>query len=67
MYDNHVAPFNKQVKAADAEVQQQKELLMGVKMRKLNHFINKPFANAFCVVKYSQLKMYVIVIKYNYI
>ena len=27
-------------------------------MRKLNHFINKPFANGFCVLEYSKLKMY---------
>ena len=25
-------------------------------MRKLNHFINKPFANGFCVLEYSKLK-----------
>ena len=27
-------------------------------MRKLNHLINKPFANGFCVLEYSKLKMY---------
>ena len=30
----------------------------GIEMRKLNHFINKPFANGFCVLEYSKLKMY---------
>ena len=29
---------------------------MGIEMRKLNHFINKPFANGFSVLKYSKLK-----------
>ena len=32
---------------------------MGIEIRKLNHFINKPFANGFCVLEYSKLKMYV--------
>ena len=31
---------------------------MGIEMRKLNHFINKPFAKGFCVLDYSKLKMF---------
>ena len=31
---------------------------MRIEMRKLNHFINKPFANGFCVFESSKLKMY---------
>ena len=27
-------------------------------MRKLNYFLNKPFANGFCVLEYSKLKRY---------
>ena len=43
---------------AVAEEQQQQNELVGIEMRKLNHFINKPFANGFCVLEYSKLKMY---------
>ena len=57
VFDGQVAPPEEQVKAAVAEEQQQQEALLGIKMRKLNHFINKPFANGFCVLEYSKLKM----------
>ena len=53
-----MAEPKKQVIAAAAKLQQQHESLVGIIMRKLNHFINKPFANGFCVLKYSNLKMY---------
>ena len=58
VFDGHVALPDEQVEAAAAEEQQQQEALVGVEMRKLNHFINKPFANGFCVLEYSKLKMY---------
>ena len=58
MFDGQVTPPEKQVEAAAAEKQQQQEALVGIEMRKLNHFINKPFANGFCVLEYSNLKMY---------
>ena len=60
VFDGQVALPEKQVVAAVAEEQQRQEALMGIEMRKLNHFINKPFANGFCVLEYSKLKMYVI-------
>ena len=58
VFDGQVAPPEEQVKAATAEEQQQQEALVGIEMRKLNHFINKPFANGFCVLEYNKLKMY---------
>ena len=58
--DGQVAQPEDQVEAAVAEEQQQQEALVGTEMRKLNHFINKPFANGFCVLEYSKLKMYAI-------
>ena len=58
MFDGQVTPPEKQVEAAAAEKQQEQEALVGIEMRKLNHFINKPFANGFCVLEYSNLKMY---------
>ena len=58
VFDGQVAPPEEQVEAAIAEEQQQQKALVGIKMRKLNHFINKPFANGFCVLEYSKLKMY---------
>ena len=54
-----MAPPEEQVKTADAEKQQQEEALVEIEMRKLNHFINKPFANGFCGLDYSKLKMYI--------
>ena len=58
VFDGQVAPPKEQVEAAAAEKQQQQEALVGIEMRKLNHFINKPFANGFCVLEYSKQKMY---------
>ena len=54
-----------QIEAAASEKQQQQKALVEIKMRKLNLFINKPFANGFCVLEYSKLKIYGIVIHYN--
>ena len=56
VFDGQVAPTEKQAEGATAE-EQQEEALVGIEMRKLNHFINKPFANGFCVLEYSKLKM----------
>ena len=58
VFDGQVAPPEEQVEAAVANEQQQQEELVRIEMRKLNHFINKPFANGFCVLEYSKLKMY---------
>ena len=59
VYDGQVAPPEEQVEFAGAEDQQLQEALMEIEMRELNHFINKPFANGFCLLKYSNLKIYV--------
>ena len=59
MFDGQVAQPEEQVKSAAGEEQQQQEALVRIEMRKLNHFINKPFANGFCMLEYSKLKMYV--------
>ena len=64
VFDGEMAPPDEQVEAAAAEEQRQQEALVRTEMRKLNHFTNKPFANCFCVLEYSKLKMYIIVIKY---
>ena len=58
VFDGQVAQPEKQVEAAIAEEQQQQEVIVGIEMRKLNHFINMPFANGFFVLEYSKLKMY---------
>ena len=58
VFDGQVALPDEQVEAAVADEQQQQEALVGIEMRKLNHFINKPFANGFCILEYSKLKMY---------
>ena len=58
VFDIQVAEQAKQLEAAAAEEQQQQKALVGIEMRKLNHFINKQFANGFCVLEYSKLKMY---------
>ena len=58
VFDGHVAPQNEQVEAAAAVEQQQQKALVGIEMRKLTHFINKPFANGFCVLEWCKLKMY---------
>ena len=59
VFDEQVAQPNEQVDAVAAEKQQRQEALVGIKMRRLNQFINKPFANGFFVLEYSKLKMYV--------
>ena len=58
VFDGQLAPPEEQVEVAVAEEQRQQEALVGIEMRKLKHFINKPFANGFCVLEYSKLKMY---------
>ena len=58
VFDGHMAPLDRQFDAAAAKEQQQQKVLVGIKMRELNHFINKPFANVFCVLEYSKLTMY---------
>ena len=65
VFDGQVAPPEEQVEAAAAEEQQQQEALVGIEMRTLNHFINKPFANGFCVLEYSKLKMFETCIPYT--
>ena len=57
VFNGQVASPEEQVEAAAAEKQQQQEALVGIEMRKLNHFINEPFANGFCLLEYSKLKM----------
>ena len=59
VFDGQVAPPEQQVEAFVAEKQQLQNALVGIEIRKLNHFINKPFTNGFCVFKDSKLKMYV--------
>ena len=56
MFDGQVAPTEEQVEVAIAIEQQQEALVRSV-MRKLNHFIKTPFANGFCVLDYSKLKL----------
>ena len=51
VFDGQVPQPEEQVEAAAAEEQQQKEALVEIDMRKLNHFINKPFATGFCVLE----------------
>ena len=58
VFDGKVAQQEEQVDTTAAEEQQQQEALLGIEMRKLNHYINKPLANGFCVLEYSKLKMY---------
>ena len=57
VFDGQVAPTEEQVEAAVAEEQQQQKALVEIEMRKLNHFINKPFANGFCVLDYRKFKI----------
>ena len=59
VFDGQVAQPEEQIEVADAIEQQQQEALVEIEMSKLNHFINKPFANVFCVLGYKKLKMYV--------
>ena len=58
VFDGQVAPPEEQIETAAAEEQQLQEALVRIEMQKLNHFINKPFANGFCVLEYSKLKKY---------
>ena len=51
VFDCQVAQSEEQVEAAVAKEQQQQEAREGIKMRKLNHFINKLFANGFYVLE----------------
>ena len=48
VFDGQVAEQEAQVEAAVADEQQQHKALVGIKMQKLNYFINRPFANGFC-------------------
>ena len=57
--DGQVARPEDQVESSAGEQQQQQEALVGIEMRKLNHFINRQFAKGFCVLEHSKLKMYV--------
>ena len=59
VFDEHVAQLEEKIEVFAAEEQQQQEALVGIEMRLLNHFINKPFSNGFCVLEYNKLKMYV--------
>ena len=58
VFDGQLAPQEEKLEAALAVEQQHQKALVGIEMQKLNHFINKPFANSFCVLEYSKLKMY---------
>ena len=51
VFDGQLALPEKQVEAAVATEQQQQQALVGIDIRKLNHFINKLFANGFCVLE----------------
>ena len=57
VFGSQVAPPEEQVEAAAAGKQQLTEALVGIEMQKFNYFIDKPFANGFCVLDYSKLKM----------
>ena len=58
VFDGHLTLPEEQVEVAAANEQQLQEALVGIEIRKLNHFINKPLANGFSVLKYSKLTMY---------
>lgn len=47
-----------QIEVAAAEEHHQQKALVGIKMSKLNHLINKPLTNGLSMLKYSMLKMY---------
>ena len=51
VFDGQVTPPEKQLEAAAAEEQRQQEALVASEMRKLNYFINKLFANGFCLLE----------------
>ena len=67
VFDGQVAQLEEEVEAAVAEEQHQQEALVGIEMRKLNHFINKPFANGFCVLEFCKLKIYVTYLEFFYL
>ena len=50
--------FDCNVKQYPTEIGEHDQALVGIEMHNLNHFINKPFANGFCVLEWSKLKMY---------
>ena len=56
-FDGQVSPPEKLVEAAVVKVQQQQTALVRIELRKLNHFINRPFAKSFCLLEYNKLKM----------
>ena len=56
VFDGQVTPPKEQVNTAVANEQHRQKALVGIEMRMLNHFFNKPFANGFCVLEYSKLK-----------
>ena len=57
VFDGQVAQPKEQVDVSAAKKKQQQKTLVGIEMRKLNHFIKKPLANNFCLLEYSKLKM----------
>ena len=50
--------FDGNVKQHFTGMKEQDKALIRIEMRKLNHFINKPFANGYCVLEWSKLKIY---------
>ena len=58
VFNGQVVQPEEQVEAAAVEEQQHQEAIVRIEMRKLNHYINKPLTNGFCVLEYSKLKMY---------
>ena len=58
LFDGQLAHPTEQLETAASKEQQQQEALLKIDMRKLIHFINKPFANGFCVLDYITLQMY---------
>lgn len=49
VFDVKIASSNEQLEIVAAEEQQQRKALIGIKMRKFNHCINKPFVNGYCL------------------
>ena len=43
--------FDGNVKQYPRDMEEQDRALVGIEMCKHNHFINKPFANGFCVLE----------------
>ena len=46
----YIRVFNGDLTQQQNEIEEQTQALYGIEMRRLNHFINKPFANGFCVL-----------------